>query len=163
MKKNILLILGAAVASLLTGCSSAPVALAPVGPNPAGIQTTTADGQLEVFSALSGRGEGNDPTWYQHSDYYICDRHGKRLKHVDNAPGYYAQSPRIVTLLPGKYMVMARAKGILWTKVPVVIKSGEITRVHLDGNWQPSSDTPKTEVVSAPQGYPIGWRDNTTK
>jgi hypothetical protein len=158
MKKNILIMMGAAVAILPTGCSTTPVAFAPVGPNPAGFQTTAADGQLEVFSALSGRGEGNNPTWYQHSDYYLCNFHGRRLEHVENAPGYYAQSPRLINLPPGKYIVEARAKDTLRADVPVVIKPGEITRVHLDGNWQPLAETPKTEVVKAPAGYPVGWR-----
>ena len=34
--KNIGLILGAAVLTLMMGCASTPVALAPVGPNPMG-------------------------------------------------------------------------------------------------------------------------------
>lgn len=84
------------------------------------------------------------------------------MEHIYNARGHYSESPRIVSLAAGEYIIKARAKGTLWAKVPAIIKSGEITRVHLDGNWQPSADMPKMEVVSAPQGYPIGWRDNTT-
>jgi hypothetical protein len=157
MKKNILIIMGAAMTILITGCSTAPVTLAPVGPNPAALQTTAADGQLQVFSALSGRVEGDNPTWYQHSDYYLCDADGRIMKHVDNAIGYYAQDPRLIALPPGKYMVKARAKGVMRAEVPVVIKSGEITRVHLDGKWQPLAQIPKTEVLKAPAGYPVGW------
>ena len=160
MKKNILIMMGTAVAFLVTGCSMTPMVLAPVGPNPAGFQTTTGTGQLEVFSALSERSEGDNPTWYQHSDYYLCDSYGHRLGHVENAPGYYAQSPRLVILPPGKYMVEARAKGMFRVEVPVVIKPGEMTKVHLDGNWRPLAETPKIEIVKAPSGYPVGWREN---
>jgi hypothetical protein len=158
MKKNNLIIMGAAITVLITGCSTTPVTLAPVGPNPAGIQTTAAEGRLEVFSALSGHSEGNNPAWYQDSDYYLCDAHGRRLKQVDNNTGYYSETPRLINLPAGKYIVEARAKGVLRAKVPVVIKPGEITRVHLDGNWQPLAQTPETEVVKAPAGYPVGWR-----
>lgn len=157
MKKGILIMMGAAVAIMATGCSTTPVAFAPIGPNPAGIQTTAANGQLAVFSALSGRAEGDNPIWYQHSDYYICDSHGRRLEHVENSTGHYAQSPRVISLPPGKYIVVARAKDVLKAKVPVVIKPGEITRVHLDGNWKPLGEPP-TDVVEAPAGYPVGWR-----
>jgi hypothetical protein len=66
-------------------------------------------------------------------------------------------------LLPGKYIVRARAKGILRVEVPVLIKSVEITRVHLDGNWQPPAEAPKTELVRAPAGYPVGWSTTSTK
>jgi hypothetical protein len=158
MKKSILIMMGAAVAILVTGCSTTPMAFAPVGPNPAGFQAITARGQLEVFSALSERTEGNNPNWYQHSDYYLYDSHGRRLEHVDNNTGHYDQSPRLLNLPPGRYIVEARAKDMLRAEVPVVIKPGEITRVHLDGNWQPPSDTPMPKLVNAPAGYPVGWR-----
>lgn len=155
--KKILIMMGGAAAILVTGCATAPMAFAPVGPNPARVQTTARAGQLEVFSALSGHSEGINPTWYQHSDYYLYDSYGRQLEHVDNSVGYYAQSPRLLNLPPGKYMVEARAKDMLRAEVPVVIKPGEITKVHLDGNWQPLAETPNTEVVKAPAGYPVGW------
>jgi hypothetical protein len=154
--KKILIILGAAAALVLTGCATTPVSMAPVGPNPAGVAFGTGDGQLEVFSALSGRTAGNDPTWRQHSDYFVLNSHGRRVKHVMNADGYYSNLPRVVALPAGEYVVNARAKGALWVTVPVVIKPNEITRVHLDGQWQPGA--PGSEVVMAPEGYPIGWR-----
>ena len=154
MKKTIM-ILGAA-AWVLAGCSTAPVALSPVGPGPTGVQAAAGNGELEVFSALTGRREGNNPTWWQHSDYYVCNTRGRRLDQVMNAPGYYSTRPRLLTLPAGKYIVKARAKGALWATVPVIIKPGEITRVHLDGNWQPNA--PTMELVMAPEGYAVGWR-----
>jgi hypothetical protein len=159
MKKTLLMILGTA-ALIVSGCATAPVAVAPVGPNPGSLQAANSngpgDGQLEVFSRLSGHREGTNPTWGRHSDYYIYDSQGNRLQHVDNNVGYYSSEPRIVSLPSGHYVVEARAKGTLSIKVPVVIILGETTQVHLDGNWQPG--TAQAEVVTAPAGYAIGWR-----
>lgn len=154
--KKMIVMCGAAVAMLAGGCAATKVAVAPVGPNPAAVAGGTGTGQLEVFSALSGRSAGNDPTWWQHSDYFVYNSHSQRIKHVSNAPGYYSSLPRLVTLSAGDYIVKARAKGTIWTTVPVVIKPNEITRVHLDGKWQPAA--PAVEVVMAPEGYPVGWK-----
>lgn len=155
--KKMMIILGAAGALVLTGCAATrQVSVAPVGPNPVGVAAVAGNGQLEVFSALSGRTEGNNPTWRQHSDYYVVNSRGQRMKHVMNSAGYYSTLPRLVSLPAGNYVVKARAKGALWTTVPVVIKPDEITRVHLDGNWQPGAAG--AEVVMAPEGYPVGWR-----
>jgi hypothetical protein len=118
--KKMIIILGAVGALAVTGCATRQVAAAPTG-------------QLEVFSALSVRTEGNDPTWRQHSDYFVLNSQGRELKHVMNAPGYYSTSPRMVALRAGHYIVKARAEGASWTEVPVVVKPDEITRVHLDG------------------------------
>jgi hypothetical protein len=133
--KKIILILGAVGALALTGCATRQ-------------EATASTGQLEVFSALPIRTEGNDPTWRQHSDYFLLNSDGRELKHVMNAPGHYSTSPRMVTLRAGDYIVKARAVDASWTRVPVVVKPNEITRVHLDGNWEPGA--PGEEVVMAP-------------
>jgi opacity protein-like surface antigen len=163
MKKSTLIMMGTAVATLLASCATAPVALAPVGPNPADFQTSAGTGQLEVFSALSGRAEGSNPTWYKHTDYYLCDSQGRTMEHVINNPGHYAQRPRLINLAPGQYIVEARAKDTLRINVPVVIKAGEITSVHLDGSWQPPTDAPRTELVYDANGSPVGWHSEAQK
>ncbi len=158
--KGINLILGAAVISLLTGCASTPVVLAPVGPDPRGYSSKGSQGQLLVYSAWQGHGEGDNPCYYQHSDYYIYQTSGKLVRHVENIVGHYAQSPRLEFLPAGKYIVQARAKGYgnIWIKVPVVIQDGQTTWVHLDNGWMVPAGTAKTELVSVPSGYPVGWR-----
>ena len=50
--KRVSIALGAGVALVAAGCSTAPVALAPVGPNPDRSTRMTATGELQVFSAL---------------------------------------------------------------------------------------------------------------
>ncbi|MGA3141645.1 MAG: hypothetical protein ABSF10_01180 [Verrucomicrobiota bacterium] len=158
--KNIGLILGAAVLTLMIGCASTLVVLAPVGPNPIGHSGMGSKGQLLVYSAWQGHGEGDNPCYYQHGDYYIYQTSGKLVRHVENSVGHYAQSPRPEFLPTGKYIVQARAKGYgnVWIKVPVVIQDGLTTRVHLDNEWMIPAGISKTELVSVPIGYPVGWR-----
>lgn len=141
---------GLALAIALAGCAS-PVTLEPVGPKPMAYPGPGSEGQLEVFSAVSGHRKGN-----QHTDYYICTQEGERLQHVDNSIGDYSQRPRVVSLLPGGYIVEARAKDNSEVKVPVEIQLGTLTSVHLDGAWEPSAEP--SQLVHAPGGYPVGWR-----
>jgi hypothetical protein len=158
MKKIIFIVPGTVLMMLVAGCASTPVSMAPVGPNPAGLQTPMADGRLEVDSALRGHSEGDNPAWFQHTSYNIYNQDGVRLGRVNNTVGYYEQAPRLITLRAGEYIVEARAKGAGWARVPVVIEPGRTTRVHLDAAWQPPADAAKAELVSAPAGYPVGWR-----
>lgn len=157
MKASISLMLGAVLA-LLPGLVSAAPVLAAVGPNPYAPQTVSTGGHLEVFSALEGHSEGDNPPWYQHADYYLLDRQGRELRHVYNVVGYYAQAPRPVALSAGQYLVKAPAKNGCWLEVPVVIEPGRTTRVHLDGDWKYPAGTPGAALVDSPAGYPVGWR-----
>ena len=130
--KNVRLVLSAVGVVLLTGCASTPVALAPVGPGPMEHAGIGSRGQLLVYSAWQGHFEGNNPTYYQHADYYIYNSRGKMIHHVYNAVGHYDPAPRLVPLPVGKYLVQSRAIdfGNLLVTVPVVIEPGETTRVH---------------------------------
>jgi len=82
---------------------------------------------------------------------------------VDNTIGYYARAPRRVTLPAGRYLVKAQAKDYFWVDVPVIIERGQTTRVHLDDNWKLPAETPKTELVSFPNGNPVGWQAESTR
>ena len=149
--------------SLVVYNSSAATVLPTVGPDPSGLQTKSLNGQLEVFSRLKGHSEGNNPPWYQHADYSIYDPQGNELQHVDNTVGYYATAPRVITLPAGKYLIKAPAKGVFPLEVPVMIESGRLTSVHLDGAWKLPANTPGTQYVNSPSGYPVGWRLNGTQ
>lgn len=157
MKKRILLTVTGAVVLLLAGCASTPRALGPVGPGPSEIQSETTEGQLEVFTAPTGRVEGN-PAWFQYSGFYLYDRYGKRLEHLDSSQEYYSKRPGVVHLPPGKYIVEARGHEMLQARVGVVIKSGKTTTVYLDGSWQPPPGARADKLVISPRGLPIGWR-----
>jgi hypothetical protein len=154
--KSITVILGTGCVSLVLGCASAPVAVAPVGPNPTGLRSADSNGQLQVFSAMLERTEAYNPVWFQHTDYTLYDLNGKALRHVHNVTGNYAQDPPAISLPPGRYIVKAQAHDYLAVRVPVVIDPGRITRVHLNGDWQPTY-TDKTQVVALPTGTPVGW------
>lgn len=160
--KSIPVILGVALASVLTGCSSTPVSLAPVGPGPFTPQAAAlSTGGLQVYSAMVGRTEGDNPSWYQHTDYYLRDTSSQENRRIDNTVGHYSQRPRTVYLTSGTYMVKAEASSGKWVEVPVVIKSGETTFLHLDGQWNPATIS-QAQIVKMPDGYAVGWHGNLT-
>jgi hypothetical protein len=149
---------------LLVSCASQPITLGPVGPSPlAGSSSSPGIGHLEVFSGLVEQSDdqnqgSTDPIWYQHSDYKVYDTGGKLVQQVDNTVGHYSTSPRLVSLPAGSYTVRAQASGGVSVNIPVIIERDRTTKVHLDEKWRLSPTTPKTEVVCAPAGYPVGWR-----
>jgi hypothetical protein len=160
--KNIALI-GAVIIPLLAGCASKPITLSPIGPNPVGIESMASGGELQVFSKMVGRSEGNNPAWYQHTDYYIYDLHGKLVKHIHNTVGHYAKAPCLVALPAGNYLVKAKAKNYFWVDVPVTIEDGKTTDIHLETTWKVPSDASTNDVVYLPDGYPVGWKSSKTK
>jgi hypothetical protein len=158
--KHIALICG--LSFILTGCVSNPVLLPAVGPNPYLSASPTAYGELEVYSALEQHEEGDNPTWEQHSLYFICDSQGKRFKTVYNVIGYYEKPPKRVKLPTGSYLVKARAYDYLSVQVPITIEGGLLTTVYLDGTWSPPAGTSKDDLAFTPKGHPIGWRTKET-
>lgn len=154
--KSLPAILATAAISVWCGCSSTPLAVAPVGPNPDGLNRHTADGQLEVYSALVGRSEGNNPAWFQHANYTIYDQNGHRVRQIRNVVGRYAERPSSVALPPGRYLVKTEAQDFFQVKVPVVIEAGRTTRVHLDNRWRPAA-APSARMVMLPGNHPVGW------
>jgi hypothetical protein len=166
--KSVSMLLGIVLVAGLIGCSSTPVDLARVGPNPTGGERMASEGQLQVFSSLveenDDQSQGStDSSWHQHTDYSIYNSQGKRVERVDNTIGHYERTPRIVTLPAGRYVVKAQAKDYFWVEVPVTIEAGRTTRVHLDEHWQPPVNTPTNGLVSMPNGIPVGWRAEPAK
>jgi hypothetical protein len=154
--KKFPVIFGLAMAFLMAGCASSPVALAPVGPGPNAPKAAASPaGSLVVYSATVARSEGDNPAWYQHTDYYL--EGAQKSERVDNTVGHYTQRPRTVHLAPGEYMVKAQASDGQWVTVPVVIQRGQTTVVSLDGGWNPGNSA-GAEVVRMPDGSAVGWR-----
>ena len=81
------------------------------------------------------------------------------LEQVRNANGMNDADPTMVKLSPGVYKVEAKAKDyddVNWTvMVPVLIKPGLTTTVHLDGNWNPAISRRKATKWS---GCPTDYR-----
>jgi hypothetical protein len=157
--KNICVISIIALVGLISGCSTPLVVTTPVGPRPFGNESTSSTGALEVFSFLTLCSEGDDPIWFQHTDYYLCTPQNQVLKHVSNITGKYETAPRRLDLPGGNYIIKAQAKGYIWVEVPVIVEPGRTTRVHLDGEWIPAANLPKAQIVNGPGG-PMGWRDD---
>jgi hypothetical protein len=172
----------AAAGAMLTlvGCASAPnVAVRePVGPAPTGQVGAIADGQLQVYSArqrapvdlnveefLWNNDFGKNDFLYEaaHTGYSIFTRDGTLLQRVSNARSWNDGQPTLVALAAGCYKIEAEVEGdngvSLVADVPVVIKAGQTTVVHLGRDWKPSSAPPdKHALVQAFDGRFIGWR-----
>lgn len=147
------------IITLLAGCASQRVVLVPVGPSPLGNNIPSSRmGYLRVFSEREPIEEGDDPVYYQHTDYKIYDARGKVMRQVGNTNGHFDTSPRAVSLPPGRYTVKARAKDYLSVWVPVIIEPGRTTSVHLDDRWACPTNTPRNEFVFEPTGSPVGWK-----
>ncbi len=160
MKTATFLVLGAI--PLLVSCASQSVVPDAVGPSPLLGATSSGAGYLRVFSRqiaiTEGFDEGANPAFYQHSDYRVYGERGQLVRYVPNSVGKYDPRPRLVSLPPGQYVVKARAKDYLAVQVPVVIRQGQITDVHLDNRWAPPTGANPNELVVEPNGNPIGWR-----
>jgi hypothetical protein len=109
------------------------------------------------------QGEENNGFEYQRTDYEVYDPDGHRIKHVVNTVRPCDLTPRVVTLAPGKYIVVAKARHASRVSVPVEIVAGRMSKIHLDENWKLPVNTPKDELVSLPSGSPVGWRADTGK
>ena len=158
--KNISL-MSLAIMPWVSGCVSAPLALAPVGPAPASRQSSQASGSLQVFSAQQQSNPvgsiGADSYFYPHSGYDLQDASGRKLKYVANHFNEMDESPDAVRLAPGHYTIVADSTQCGLVTVSVVIEPGKATVVHLDQNWWPPRHTPANQVVFLPDGEGVGW------
>jgi hypothetical protein len=149
------------VIALLASCASQPIALAPVGPRPAAgdrFLPSSGTGQLVVFTETDETEYGEDVPFFPHRDYQLYTADGRRLKRVWNSQSPEDQSPAVVTLQAGNYVVKADAELYGLVSVPVVIKPKRTTRVVLQPGWKPGEAVASSELVTMPDGYPVGWR-----
>jgi hypothetical protein len=166
--KSICLLLGIGLVSTWVGCSSTPVALTMVGPEPTSQKTQIVKGDgaagcLQVFSDTKAHSIGSDLTYYRHMSYNIYDRAGKRVKYVPNHIGVTDEKPSLVTLPQGNYKVVAESSAYGRVTVPVVIQADKTTVLHLDRGWRPASNISSNEVVRFPDGEAVGWSTAITK
>jgi hypothetical protein len=151
----------AAVVPMLVSCASTPVVLAPVGPEPApwsGLEPSAGTGGLQVFTATDEYELDHDVPYFPHQDYEIYSGTGSRLRRVWNSQSHEDETPAVVTLPAGKYLVKADAELYGFVTVPVVIRPAELTRVILQPGWSPKPAVARSELVRIPQGYYVGWR-----
>jgi hypothetical protein len=144
---------------------SAFVALFPVGcaTTAAPLPTSTAaSGILVVYSATypSTLEESEYPS---HTDYTVATANDAVVERVSNRTGSFDKRPASVNLSPGEYHVRAQFSRGGFVTVPVVIETGKITTLTLDGSPIPASETPTPMPIHGPNGAVIGWQVTTTE
>ena len=87
------------------------------------------------------------------------ETNGVRFRWERNSVANTDENPALVRLPAGVYTVRAQDDGYGWVIVPVVIKGGETTTVHLDARpLPPSEQINATNSVRLPNGRIVGWR-----
>jgi hypothetical protein len=153
----------AAMIPLVAGCASQPVAVSPVGPEPASQAAYVPSGYLKVFSDTEEHVIGDGPHYYPHMGYNIYDNAGKRVEYVPNHIGNMDETPTLVRIPVGDYKVVAESSAYGRVTVPIIVQSGKTTVLHLDRGWRPASNISSTEVVRLPDGEAVGWSSALTK
>lgn len=147
-----------AIVPLLVSCASAPVTLAPVGPGPyALVASQRGMGKLQVYSQPEEYYDEDLP-YFPHTDYQLFTVDGTHLRRVWNHTTHEDETPVVVSLRPGKYLVQAWAEFQGVVRVPVVIKANKLTKVILQPGWNPGNHVTRTNLVQIPKGYFVGWR-----
>ncbi len=154
-----------AIGGLLSGCvgDRSGLVIDPVGPRfPQSSAVNSRTGARVVYYASEGGANWNarDPRRPVYSDYKIFSVEGNFLQAVHNDSGTMLQEAVPVELPPGKYRVVASANGYGHLTIPVVIKAGQTTMLHLEGggSWPDESAFNQTNAVRLPDGQIIGWR-----
>lgn len=152
-----------AVAALVAGCVSPPhgLVLDPIGPPNPQVAGAGSNGTLVVFSAFAPYGDFNDlPCLHHYTDYKIVSADGTLQETVHNANRLLVEGPKRLELPVGCYRVVAHANGYGMVTVPVVIRAGETTNVHLEGSasWPDNSALLGSNPVRLPDGEIAGWR-----
>jgi hypothetical protein len=93
--------------------------------------TELRQGYLKVYSATDEFNDG-DAWYFPHSSYAIYTIEGKFFKNVENHISRSDEIPEVVMLPIGAYMVEARSEQDGYVRIPVAIKEGRQTILHLD-------------------------------
>jgi hypothetical protein len=94
-------------------------------------RTESAHGYLKVYSATDEYNDG-DLAYYSHSSYAIYTTDGKLFKSVENHVSPTDESPDLVALPAGRYLVIARPEDHGDVGIRVSIKAGRLTVLNLD-------------------------------
>ena len=167
MKYRILVCLTIGVAPLLAACAnpSQPLTTEPVGPVPSINSQSTREsasvGYLRVYTAREEVGDGYHD-FRPYADYTILSSDGRVFRKVVNSVAYQSVGPANVELPTGTYTVVGEGEFYSSVQIPLVIKSGQVTLVHLDGGWtRPVANARARDLVKLPNGEVVGWRAAT--
>jgi hypothetical protein len=163
----------------LVGCATAEkvAVLEPVGPAPGQTVKPQSKGSLQVFSARkrtptnvnaeeffwnNDYGKNEFLLYPAHTDYTITTPDGKVVTQVHNATDLFDAQPARVSLAPGFYKVLAQAEEFARDRerveLPVEIKAGQTTTVHLAADWNARARSKDTNMVRMSNGQVVGWR-----
>lgn len=155
----------ASILCFLGACTTVgpSIALDPVGPEPESVRMRRepVEGSLLVYSTLEMQKQSCcDDYVEQRSGYDVLTTTGAVFRHVGSTGG---QSPHIVMLAPGHYIVRALASNSRMVDVPVFIMRAETTVIHLDGSALDGQSLGIADnFVRLPNGSIVGWREIAT-
>jgi hypothetical protein len=102
-----------------------------VRPGTSDYRTKSAQGYLKVYSAPDEFHDGG-LAHYSHSSYGIYTPDGQLFKRVENHRSRNDESPELVPLPAGSYVVIARSNRHGDVGIPVAIKASQLTVLDLD-------------------------------
>ena len=139
--------------SVVKAGDSDPLSIGAVRPGTLDHRTESAQGYLKVYSATD---EFNDvDAWkFPHSSYAIYTIDGRLFKSVENHISPSDESPELVALPAGSYLVIARSNRQGDVGIRVAIKAGQLTVLDLDLGERDGQTVTFTRVV-APGGQLI--------
>lgn len=156
--KTVLLIVPLALcfggSSVVKAGDSDPLFIRAVRPGTLDHRTESAQGYLKVYSATDEFNDGG-LAYYSHSSYAIYTIDGKLFKSVENHISPTDESPELVTLPAGSYLVIARSNRQGDVGIRVAIKAGQLTVLDLDPGERDGQTVTLTRVVAA-SGQLIG-------
>ncbi len=175
MKCASLIVVSSTVVCLVGCASPAHLTVAdPVGPAPTAGVVKSGDSQLRVYTArerapvdinkeefLWNNDFGRNDFLYEpaHTDYTIYTMDGKAVEHVKNARNYEDPQPAVVSLSPGEYKIVARARDYGWVTIPVVIEPHKLTVVNLQRSPNPAVESvDRADAVLLGGDRIVGWR-----
>ena len=137
-------------------CLLASLAPAGCATYAAPVPASAAIGTLVVYSATypSTLEESEYPT---HTDYTVATPNDTVLERVSNRTGSFDERPASVNLPPGEYHVRAQYNRGGFVTIPVVIETGKITTLRLDGSAMPPDVSPAPVPLCGPNGVVVGW------
>jgi hypothetical protein len=125
------LALGFGSPTVAQGTDRAPLFPGAVRPGYVDYRTESAQGYLKVYSATDEYNDGG-LAYYSHSSYAIYTTDGKLFKSVENHVSPTDESPDLVALPAGRYLVIARSEDHGDVGIHVSIKAGRLTVLDLD-------------------------------
>ncbi|MGC1323177.1 MAG: hypothetical protein WA849_13415 [Candidatus Udaeobacter sp.] len=127
---------------------SDPLSITVVQPETLNDPTESAQGYLQIYSAIDEFNDGG-LACYSHSSYAIYTIEGELFKTVENHISFGGESPELVALPAGFYLVIARSNRQGDIRIPVAIEKGQLTVLDLDRGERDGQTVTLTRVVAS--------------